>query len=98
MRICHWYEDETGARIMIPGCLSRALDPDAEACTCPTLDQQLAAARRSIERLQRAVRGGQEWRDCVTRAVYDHPDGIAIMKAAADAASARTPAGPGRRG
>ena len=34
----------------------------------------------------RTLRGQQAWHDAIVRAVYDHPDGIAIMKVAADLA------------
>ncbi|EDY43937.1 hypothetical protein [Streptomyces sp. SPB074] len=87
MHFCHWWEDDHGGRYLIPGCNSRAIDPDSTDCTCPSLARQLDAARRSIERLQRAAQSRTAWHDAVVRAVHEHPDGIQIMKAAADAAA-----------
>ncbi|MEU1592737.1 hypothetical protein ABZ468_07720 [Streptomyces sp. NPDC005708] len=50
---------------------------------------QIAASGRSL-------RGLQTWHAAILRAVYDHPAGIAIMKAAADQAE-RTQGGRQRR-
>lgn len=94
---CHWYEDEHGGRYLIPGCHARVEDPAVEVCHCPTLEQQLEAARRQIAGLKRSLRGRQGWHDAIVRAVHDHPAGIAIMKAAADRAERAQDAGR-RRG
>lgn len=86
-RPCHWYDDADGGRWLIPGCAGRAQDPDnADACGCPDLATQLAAARKEIADLKRGRDGLQTWHDHIVRAVYGHPDGIKIMKAAADRA------------
>ncbi|MFJ4084984.1 hypothetical protein ACIP2Z_39325 [Streptomyces iakyrus] len=84
--VCHWWEDEHGGRYLIPGCHARVENPDLEVCHCPTIEQQLQAARRKSAATGRALRGQQVWHDAIVRAVYDHPDGVAIMKAAADLA------------
>jgi hypothetical protein len=84
--VCHWWEDEHGGRYLIPGCHARVENPDLEVCHCPTIEQQLEAARRNAAATGRALRGQQAWHDAIVRAVYDHPDGIAVMKAAADLA------------
>ncbi|MET9819614.1 hypothetical protein [Streptomyces sp. NPDC006355] len=93
---CHWWEDGRGGRYLIPGCHSRVMDPDAEECSCPSTARRLETALRTIAALKRAARGRQDWHDAVVRAVYDHPDGVKIMKAAADAATSSTPATSGR--
>lgn len=84
--VCHWWEDEHGGRYLIPGCYARVENPDLEVCHCRTLEQQLEAARRKDAAAGRSLRGLQAWHDAVVRAVYDHPAGLAIMKAAADLA------------
>lgn len=83
---CHWYDDGHGGRFLIPGCMERVINPDAEPCSCETIEEQLAAARREIASLKQTRDGLRKWHDHVTRAVYDHTDGIQIMKRAADRA------------
>lgn len=83
---CHWYDDGHGGRFLIPGCMTRVINPDVEDCACKTVEEDLAAARKEIADLKRGRDGLQSWHDHITRAVYDHPDGIKIMKAAADRA------------
>lgn len=83
---CHWWEDEYGGRYLIPGCYARVENPDLEACHCPSLEQQLEAARREIAALEGKRDALQTWHDHIVRAVYDHPDGNKIMKIAADRA------------
>lgn len=85
-RPCHWYDDGHDGRFLIPGCMERINDPDAEPCSCKTIDEQLADARREIADLKQTRDGLQTWHDHVTRAVYDHADGVKIMKKAADRA------------
>lgn len=83
---CHWYDDGRGGRFMIPGCMARVVNPDIDICSCLTVNEQLAAARREIAALKKSRDGLQQWQDHIVRAVYDHPDGIQIMKTAADRA------------
>ncbi|MFB7461245.1 hypothetical protein [Streptomyces sp. NPDC056188] len=85
-RPCQWYDDGRGGRFLIPGCMTRVINPDVDQCSCETIEEQLEAARAEIASLKRARDGLQAWHDQVTRAVYDHPDGIQIMKRAADRA------------
>ena len=90
-RACQWYDDGHGGRFLIPGCMARVIDPDAEPCSCKTIEEQLADARREIATLMQGRDGLQTWHDHVTRAVYDHPDGVQIMKRAADRAGIGSP-------
>lgn len=83
---CHWYDDGHDGRFLIPGCMTRVINPDVDQCSCKTIDEQLADARAEIASLKQARDGLQKWHDHVTRAVYDHPDGIQIMKRAANRA------------
>ncbi len=86
MQPCHWYDDGHGGRYLIPGCLARTCDPDGEACTCPALADQLERATTKIAALEKTNRGAQHWHNAIVTAVYAHPDGIQIMKNAADRA------------
>lgn len=83
---CHWYDDGHGGRFFIPGCMTRVINPDVDQCSCKSIEEQLADAREQITKLERARDSLQTWHDHITRAVYDHPDGIKIMKRAADRA------------
>lgn len=83
---CHWYDDGHGGRFLIPGCMTRVMNPDVDECSCKSIEQQLAAAHREIADLKKKRDGLQNWHDHIVRAVYDHPDGVKIMKRAADRA------------
>lgn len=83
---CHWYDDGHGGRFLIPGCMTRVINPDVDACSCKTIEEQLADARDEIAKLKHSRDSLQTWHDHITRAVYDHPDGVKIMKKAADRA------------
>ena len=85
-RPCQWYDDGHGGRFLVPGCMARVIDPDAEPCSCQTVEEQLDAARKEIASLKQERDSLRTWHDHVTRAVYDHPDGVQIMKRAADRA------------
>jgi hypothetical protein len=82
-RPCQWYDDGHGGRFLVPGCMARVIDPDTEPCSCKTIEEQLADARAEIASLTQHRDSLQTWHDHVARAVYDHPDGVKIMKAAA---------------
>ncbi|MGY4931592.1 hypothetical protein ACWD7T_10805 [Streptomyces sp. 900116325] len=84
---CHWYDDGHGGRFLIPGCMTRINNPDIDECSCKTVEEQLAAARQEIADLAKKRDGLQTWHDHIVRAVYDHADGVQIMKRAADRAT-----------
>ncbi|MFI6277926.1 hypothetical protein [Streptomyces sp. NPDC050988] len=69
-----------------PGGATRAWRTPTSRSATPTIEQQPQAARRKNAATGRALLGQQAWHDAVVRAIYNHPDGIAIMKAAADLA------------
>ncbi|MFF4576890.1 hypothetical protein ACFY15_00535 [Streptomyces sp. NPDC001373] len=83
MQPCHWYDDGHGGRYLVPGCATRAHDPDGETCTCPTLADQLAKARSEIAALRKAKKSFDHWHTAILVAVHAHPDGVQIMKSAA---------------
>jgi hypothetical protein len=84
---CHWYDDGHGGRFLIPGCLARVMNPDIDVCSCKTIAEQLATARRETADLKRTLASARYWHDAVTAAVHAHPDGIQIMKTAAQKAT-----------
>lgn len=79
---CYWHDDIDGTRYLIPGCMARIQDPDIDECTCPRLDRQLAAVREALAELRATHKGLREWTDQIVKAVYAHPDGVQIMRAA----------------
>lgn len=83
---CHWYDDGRGGRFLIPGCMARVVNPDIDVCSCRSLNEELTTARKQIADLTKKCDGLQAWHDHIVRAVYDHPDGVKIMKQAADRA------------
>lgn len=86
---CYWVQERDGTRWLVPGCVSRLHDPDAAACTCPTLGQQLAKARDERDQAQRSHSALRAWTDDIIAAVHAHPDGKKIMKDAAERAVRR---------
>ncbi|WP_331764872.1 hypothetical protein [Streptomyces sp. NBC_01238] len=90
---CHWYDDGRGGRFLIPGCMTRIHNPDVDECSCKTIEEQLAEARAEIASLKKSRNGLQAWHDHIVRAVYDHADGVQIMKRAADRAMPATTTG-----
>ncbi|MER0476836.1 hypothetical protein ABR737_00435 [Streptomyces sp. Edi2] len=82
-RPCYWVEETDGSRWMVPGCLARALDPDAGSCTCLPLHEQLEAMRAELAAAHGAYAGLRHWHDQVLAAVHGHVDGRRIMREAA---------------
>ncbi|MGW0647951.1 hypothetical protein ACWD4T_03965 [Streptomyces umbrinus] len=83
---CYWVQEPDGTRWLVPGCVARLYDSDADACTCLTLAQQIVRHRTS------ATRRSAPTAVCVTertphRAVNAHPEGVKIMKDAAERAA-----------
>lgn len=96
-RPCHWYDDGHGGRYLIPGCMERVVNPDIDVCSCRTIAEQLATARKQIADLKHTLAGARSWHDAVTSAVHAHPDGIQIMRDAATRTTShpsRTPPAP----
>ena len=90
---CHWHEEPDGTgRWLVPGCMTRINNPDADPCDCPTLAEQLTALRAELKTARRAAASSRSWTDAITRAVHDHPDGTAIMRTAAQHAETQRPA------
>jgi hypothetical protein len=76
-------QEPDGTRWLVPGCVSRLHDADADACTCPTLAQQLAEVQAERDQAQREHSGLRAWTDAIIAAVHAHPDDKKIMRDAA---------------
>lgn len=78
---CQWHEEPDGTRYLIPGCMTRVNDPDADPCDCLMLEDELAKVRAELAKEKRHHEGLRHWHDQIVKAVYAHPDGIKIMAA-----------------
>ncbi|RZU28213.1 hypothetical protein EV284_6379 [Streptomyces sp. BK022] len=85
---CHWWEDPSGDRFLVPGCMTRVDNPDIDGCDCPTVEAELKAALEELAALRTKLASAQEWGGYVAQAVHSHRDGTAIMRKAADLADA----------
>ena len=78
---CYWWTDPDGALCLLPGCMARIQDPEAE-CTCDTLGQRLARAERALRDLRAQQQHAATWWNALRAAVDAHPDRAAILAAA----------------
>lgn len=80
MLICHWYEpaDEPGARLLVPGCMTRVNDPDGE-CTCETTTDTVARLRDELQQAEQTRCGVASALSDLADAVVEHADGRRIL-------------------
>lgn len=75
---CYWWTDPDGDLCLMPGCMARVQDPEAECCC-----DKLARRQQKAEEALRADRGRQAyadtWWQALSAAVKDHPDANAIL-------------------
>lgn len=83
---CYWWPDPDGNLCLLPGCMARAQDPDAD-CTCDTLDSRLTAATEELHELREQQRHATRWAASILEALEAHPAGREIR---ADAQRRRT--------
>ncbi|GHE33330.1 hypothetical protein GCM10017673_40340 [Streptosporangium violaceochromogenes] len=90
MKTCHWYEpaDEPGARLLIPGCAARAVDPDDD-CACTHTADEVARLREELEQAEQIQRCASAALDDLTGAVVEHADGRQILARASAIRRAR---------
>lgn len=86
--LCHWYIEADGSRWLIPGCISRANDLDAE-CTCRTQAAELADLHDQLDRARARHKGMRQWTDALNAAINSHSDAAALMRAAHEALRVR---------
>ncbi|MFH0246155.1 hypothetical protein ACGRHY_27905 [Streptomyces sp. HK10] len=95
---CQWVHEPDGTRWLVPGCMARMHDPDADSCDCPTLADELATARSERDTARRHYQGLREWTDSIITTVHAHPDGRQIMREAAGRVTGRNAATGSRNG
>ncbi|MEU6054182.1 hypothetical protein ABZ829_27650 [Streptomyces xanthochromogenes] len=87
---CYWWTDPDGALCLMPGCMARVQDPDAE-CTCDKLGARLRRLEEKRREQAEAERYARTWWDALTEAVRAHPQARQIL------ADAHTYAGRARK-
>lgn len=75
---CWWFTDPDGDLCLLPGCMARVNDPEAE-CTCDNLGARLAKAQEQVRDLREEQRYARTWIDALRAAVDAHPDRAAIL-------------------
>jgi hypothetical protein len=74
---CYWVTDPDGGLMLIPGCMARVQDPDAE-CTCATLAARLARVEEQLREEREKAAYAREWYAAVNAALDEHPVGREI--------------------
>ena len=75
---CYWWSDPDGGLCLMPGCMARVQDPDAE-CTCDKLATRLAKVERQLRDMQERQRYADTWWHALRAAVDAHPDSAALI-------------------
>ncbi|MEU3399430.1 hypothetical protein [Streptomyces filamentosus] len=75
---CYWWTDPDGSLCLMPGCMARVQNPDAE-CTCDKLGARLARAEKKLHERTAAERYARTWWDALTEAVRAHPAANEIL-------------------
>lgn len=74
---CYWWTDPDGALCLLPGCMARVQDPDAE-CTSDKLGARYGRLERQLRNLHEQQRYANAWWHALQEAVEAHPDRAAI--------------------
>lgn len=87
---CTWYEptEEPSARLLIPGCMERVQDPDAD-CTCPTTGAELRRLQQENAALAEKLTEAQRLFSDLNSAVAKHTNAAEIYQVADQATSER---------
>ncbi|GAA1110929.1 hypothetical protein [Streptomyces javensis] len=75
---CYWWTDPDGDLCLMPGCMARVQDPEAE-CTCDKLGARLARAEEKLRTKEAAEQYAGTWWDALTEAVRAHPNANQIL-------------------
>jgi hypothetical protein len=75
---CYWWTDPDGDLCLMPGCMARVQDPDAE-CTCDKLGLRLRRAEEQLRARREAETYASTWWDALTEAVRAHPAAADIL-------------------
>lgn len=76
---CTWIapSDDPDARLLVPGCMERVLDWDAD-CTCKTTVEELAEAEERAARLQAELDHQRDLHHALVAAVGRHRDAASL--------------------
>lgn len=75
---CYWWTDPDGSLCLMPGCMARVQDPEAE-CTCDKLASRLARTEHRLQEMRERERYAATWWTAFRQAVDAHPDGAEIV-------------------
>ncbi|ONK09488.1 hypothetical protein [Streptomyces sp. MP131-18] len=75
---CHWWTDPDGALCLMPGCMARVQDPDAE-CTCDKLGARLERVQQQLRDLREQQHYADTWWHALRAAVDAHPDAATLI-------------------
>ncbi|MFF2331955.1 MULTISPECIES: hypothetical protein [unclassified Streptomyces] len=75
---CYWWTDPDGELCLMPGCMARVQDPEAE-CTCDKLGARLTRLEEKLRERKAAEEYARTWWDALTEAVRAHPAAHEIL-------------------
>jgi hypothetical protein len=75
---CYWWTDPNGDLCLMPGCMARVQDPDAE-CTCDKLAARLRRLEEKLDDDRERQRYADTWLTALRQAVDAHPDSTQIL-------------------
>lgn len=75
---CYWWTDPDGDLCLLPGCMARVQDPEAE-CTCDKLGARYGRLQQQVRDQRERQRYADAWWHALREAVNAHPDGPAII-------------------
>jgi hypothetical protein len=75
---CYWWTDPDGDLCLMPGCMSRVQDPEAE-CTCDKLASRLVRAERRLQDMREREQYAATWWTALRAAVDARPDSADIL-------------------
>jgi len=75
---CYWWTDPDGELCLMPRCMARVQDPEAE-CTCDKLGARLARIEEKLRARQATDEYARRWWDALTEAVHAHPAAAEIL-------------------
>lgn len=75
---CYWWTDPDGELCLLPGCMARIQDPDAD-CTCDKLAARLARAEQRMAEMREREKYAVTWWTALREAVEARPDRAEIL-------------------
>lgn len=75
---CYWWTDPDGGLCLMPGCMARIQDPDAE-CLCDKLASRLARSEKRMQEMREREQYANTWWAALRAAVDAHPGSAEIL-------------------